>query len=949
MKDYQIKVLGISEMRWPGTGEMISANGNMVVYSNNQQYGFLGGVGLIISRQLRNSLIEWKPVSERIISARFHSRIKKVSIIQCYAPTEVAEDLAKDEFYEQLTSTLMNTPRSDIVILMGDFNAKIGTTINNQQYRGIIGAHGMDTATNNNGERLTGICMEHSLSVGGTLFPHKEIHKYTWTSPDGRTRNQIDHICISKKWRSSLRDVRTRRGADIGSDHMLVTGDIRIRLSSQPNNNPGRPRKLNIRNLKNTTIVTKFREELSLQINQQSTEMQNNITNLQQSIRSISEKVIGHTIPGRQEWISEETWRLINERRKLKIELLNSRDEQRVAKYQQLIKEIKKSARKDKRKYYDNIAKEAEVAARQNNMRGLYGKIRQLSRKGMQRNHPILHTDGTTLLTSTQDQVNRWKEHFCNNSGTNSDINANGNNEAAITMNNENNNITNIRQDVPDTNEIIRAINRLKNNKAEGIDGIPAELLKANAELMANILQPILQTIWAEEQLPNEWTKGIIIKLPKKGDLRYCNNWRGITLLNTLNKALAMIVLERISEHVEQNMRREQAGFRSGRSCVDQSNTLRIIMEQAVEWNTPLYVVFIDFERAFDTLQREFIWRALRKKGIPNKIINVIKALYSNAKTSVLHNGQLSEEFEIEYGVRQGCPLSPLLFNCALDEIMKESTRVSRGIKWSLFDSLEDLDYADDIALLAHKYSEMQQKLDILATNARKAGLRVNTRKTKTLRINTNIQAPLTVYGEQIEEVVEFTYLGSIIDTKGGSEADISNRISQAKRAFGRLHMIWRSSQLSRKTKLSIFNACVKSVLIYGSETWHLNESDKNRLQVFVNKCLRIICRIFWPNRITNVELWNITGQENIANQIRRKKWRFIGHTLRKPDTEIAKQALEWNPPGKRKVGRPRNTWRRANNSELKTHGTSWERVKHIAQDRTEWKSFVEALCSQEE
>ena len=118
------------------------------------------------------------------------------------------------------------------------------------------------------------------------------------------------------------------------------------------------------------------------------------------------------------------------------------------------------------------------------------------------------------------------------------------------------------------------------------------------------------------------WTKGLIVKLPKKGVLRYCGNWRGITLLNTIYKIVATII-EKGLQCFEESLRDEQAGFHPNRSSVDQVNTLRIVVEQSVEWRSPFYILFVDFKKAFDTIKREAIWMALSRKGVPSKILSL--------------------------------------------------------------------------------------------------------------------------------------------------------------------------------------------------------------------------------------------------------------------------------------------------------------------------------------
>lgn len=256
------------------------------------------------------------------------------------------------------------------------------------------------------------------------------------------------------------------------------------------------------------------------------------------------------------------------------------------------------------------------------------------------------------------------------------------------------------------------------------------------------------------------------------------------------------------------------------------------------------------------------------------------------------------------------------------------------------------MEYADDIALLAHTHRNMQQKIDALNTEAHKVGLKINIAKTKTLRLNAGNIRPLVINNTNIEDVTTFNYLGSTLTTSGGAEEDINNRIKLARMAFAKLWAIWRSPQITKGTKTRIYEACVKSILLYGSETWLLKNSSTNRLQVFENKCLRTIQNIRWPRRISNEELLRISGQETILCQIKRRKWRWIGHTLRKEPENIARQALDWNPQGKRSVGRPRITWRRSVAKEIENSGRTWAEVKQLAHNRVRYRSFVEALCS---
>ena len=314
----------------------------------------------------------------------------------------------------------------------------------------------------------------------------------------------------------------------------------------------------------------------------------------------------------------------------------------------------------------------------------------------------------------------------------------------------------------------------------------------------------------------------------------------------------------------------------------------------------------------------------------------------------VVHQGKFTEKFGVKTGVRQGCLLSPFLFLLAIDWIMKTTTEETRnGIQWTLWDQLEDLDFADDLALLSHSHQQIQEKTARLKTTSCQVGLDIHPKKTQIMKINTQSTDPVTLDGNRIEEVESFIYLGSIIDKQGGTEADVKSRIGKARTAFALLRNLWKSRQLKTATKIRFFNSNVKSVLLYGSETWRTTKTTTKKIQTFVNGCLRKILQIHWPEKITNIELWQRTKQLPVDEEIKRRKWKWIGHTLRKAPSTITRQALTWNPQGRRRRGRPKNTWRRDLEADCREMGYNWSQVERLAQDRTRWRAAVDGLCPQ--
>ncbi|KAL9952790.1 hypothetical protein ACROYT_G040097 [Oculina patagonica] len=296
----------------------------------------------------------------------------------------------------------------------------------------------------------------------------------------------------------------------------------------------------------------------------------------------------------------------------------------------------------------------------------------------------------------------------------------------------------------------------MKNGKAGGADGVTAEMLKAEETVTPRILTDIFREIWESERIPEVFSK---------------------------------IIHTRLATALDEHIRQEQAGFRAGRSCSEHIFILRQILEQSKEWNTTLYANFIDLETAFDSIHRDSLWKILRHYGIPSKLVNVIKMLYDDCKSQVICNTVLTDTFNLTTGVKQGCILSPFLFVPEIDWIMKQVTsNRRRGIRWTLTTSiLEDLYYADDIVLLSHRYQDMQAKTNTLATTAGSLGLKISTKKTSHLRMNSKTSEAIMLNGEAVKEVEHFTYLGSMVSTSGDGEEEFLARISKASQVFASL------------------------------------------------------------------------------------------------------------------------------------------------------------------
>jgi hypothetical protein len=384
----------------------------------------------------------------------------------------------------------------------------------------------------------------------------------------------------------------------------------------------------------------------------------------------------------------------------------------------------------------------------------------------------------------------------------------------------------------------------------------------------------------------------------------------------------------------------------------------------------PTIVVFLDLKAAFDSVDRAALWKCLTIKGVPPKVIRLLKTLYANSRGRVRVYGKLSPEFNTSSGVRQGCPLSPFLFNFVIDMIMEHSLPASNtcGVELLPGCSLTDMEYADDIALLGSDPSQLQVILNNLNNCATRFGMHFTPAKCKVLLQDWVGSNPTLMLAEEPLDVVDkFTYLGSCICPGGAVKDEIASRIGRARAAFANLRHLWRRRDISLSVKGRVYNAAVRSVLLYGSETWPLRAEDVRKLAVFDHRCLRSIARVWWEHRISNAEVRRMVlgrSPHSIDELITLHRLRWLGHVLRMPTDRLPRRALFVQPCAdwKRSQGGQSMTWQRgmkALTSKLSRVGNcrlpgwgprdamhQWlETLADMAQSRSQWRSCIQAIA----
>ncbi|XP_075957732.1 E3 ubiquitin-protein ligase CBL-B-B isoform X1 [Anarhichas minor] len=338
-------------------------------------------------------------------------------------------------------------------------------------------------------------------------------------------------------------------------------------------------------------------------------------------------------------------------------------------------------------------------------------------------------------------------------------------------------------------------------------------------------------------------------------------------------------VLERrrLRPLVEPQIQEEQCGFRPGRGTVDQLFTLARLLEGFWEFAQPVYMCFVDLEKAFDRVPRGFLWGVLREYGVPDPLQWAIRSLYDCSRSCVRILCNKSDTFLVGVGLRQGCPLSPVLFVTFMDRISRRSLGAENVRFGGL--GIASVLFVDDVVLLASSDHDLQHSLGRFAAECEAAGMRVSTSKSKAMVLcRKPVDCSLQVGTECLPQAKEFKYLGVLFTSEGKMEREIDRRIGAAaavKQALHRTVLVKR--ELSRKAKLSIYHSVYVPTLTYGHELWVVTERTRSRLQVAEMSFLRRVAGLSLRDRVRSSVIRRDLGVEPLLLRAERSQLRWFG------------------------------------------------------------------------
>ena len=885
------------------------------------------GVGIAVRTTLLPSLHDVKQINGRIISASFEAQGSPLTLICAYAPHSGHSTELKEEFYDQLSMEISQIKGR--YFIGGDFNARLHYVRDYE--RDVCGSYiigrgndylnNMSDPVKENRALFLGFCQLHGLNILNSqyskppdkLITYKEkIHIGENEQLNGPPFNafkygQIDYWLANKDGKRAVLDVQSRIDVGFDSDHFLLECRLVVTTICRKEDNSFKakryskpdPMKWNAYNDKIRSLLEGKQCDLDI---------------FTKALLEGAEAALdGEPKQKKKKFIKPQTWEKIKERNEQTRTGATKKD------ISDLNKEIARMARRDKQSC---LIEEFNENPADVNKKGLWKAVKGLKKKFVPHYVKMKNSDGKHVpLGQRAETIADYLEniHWTNpvehEVNTSNIIEENGALEEPFTM-----------------PELCTAIRGAKPNKQPGPDGITMELIKWLDNANRRVLLNLINTWWESKTAPSALFLARVVPIFKKGDVDIVANYRPISLLNSFYKIYMVMIRARMQEATEQVLSRTQYGFRPHRSTSHAIYILRRIQDYSEIKGAHLSIALLDWEKAFDKIQHDKLILALRRLGFSRRYTDVIADCYSTPMFFVRDNFGSSGVKKQSSGIRQGCPLSPYLFLLVMTCIDFDIQQNISGFVTNNRIPGVDFDmiyYADDTVLFSRSNRGINELLRLTEHISKGYGLGLNKNKCVAIAMNNDGSIHFDD-GTPLNKEFEAIYLGNEINKTVNIHHEILNKMAEVRRTWFRLEPYWKASGASKKWKLIIYDAIIRSKLLYGLETIHLTQALSKKLDAFQMRGIRRILNrrsTFVDRSNTNKSLLDEATLTAFPSRGDRRKIipfskfhmqrrvKLMGHILRSNNSDPMRQisflpdSAQRTDYGIKRVGKPRQNW----------------------------------------
>ena len=888
-----------------------------------------GGVGFLVRECLVDEVECITNVNyEESMWMRIRSqRGREALFVGCvYMPTESSNASVLDGCYELLKEDVLNFKEKGKVVLLGDFNARVGKSVDMDD---VIGMFGEDTC-NTSGNRLVSFLNEVELVVcnGRTFVCEPE---WTRVRPSLNQKSIIDYIITDTQVLAGSGKVCVVN-TDIGcSDHFLVWLELGL-VGKHKHKSKRVVRRWRLDRFEDDEVKVRYQDALlaevdgftesikcSIEGGLKGHDLVNKVLLKWESIvnevakREVGEKVIVCGKAAR--WWDDEIREKIKGRRELHKRMINGQGDL-WGEYCKLRKEVKELVVAKKLKVWNEVLEKVNTDFEGN--RKMFWSFVGKKTRGKKSHISSLKSETGASITSVKGKLEILQKHYqkLGKVSVDSDFDEDWRQLVENKVKDYSRMSGACRDDFLDKEierkEILGCIKRIKNNKTGGSDGLVGELLKYGGMGMVYLLEKLFLVMWHEETVPRQWREGLIINLFKKGDREDPGNYRGITLLSVVGKLFCKILNNRLVECLDKEglLHEGQAGFRVNRSCIDNIFTLNELIQGRIREDKQTYAFFLDVRKAYDTVWCNGLWYKLWDMGVRGKMWRVIKKMYEESKSMVFLDGERSEGFKVEQGVAQGCSLSPILFSVFINDLLKEVEEAELGVELNTGNRISGLLFADDFVGVSDSKESLQKLIDVVHRFCNRWRLRANISKSAVMVFSRNMVEGDWMWGKQkLPNVSSYTYLGVEFSHNGAWDLHIKKVVDTGRGKINKVHSIISNRDINLSARRLLLLSVIRPSIEYGSEIWEGNKANSNALESIILKGAKKI--LGCSSKTCNEAVRGDMGLETLKSRRDKAKLIWWYKLVRMPGNRYAKQLFSQKWDVKPRRGRQRKVWGR--------------------------------------